>query len=105
MKLTRIFLGLLSFFVVASIPGSAFAGDAVTIVFNSGQVVRIDDGYRQIVDALRSIDKTADEHRIVELNIGGGSFMIDVADVVIACRDRCENLTVLYPAGQRQNSR
>ncbi|RIL11148.1 MAG: hypothetical protein DCC75_02935 [Proteobacteria bacterium] len=74
----------------------AWAGDKATIVFESGQVVTIDDGYRQIIDAMKKLDGQNVEHRIVEFQIGGGSFLLNVAEVVIVCRDNCSSLTVVH---------
>ncbi len=90
--------------LILGLPGSAFAGDAATVVFNSGQVVRIDDGYRQIVEAMRTLDRTKIDHRIVELNIGGGTFLLDVADAVIVCRDKCESLIIVHQLDPKRTS-
>ncbi len=79
-----------------------YAGDAATVIFESGQVVKIDDGFRQIVDAMRSLNGSSAHHKIVELNIGGGSFLLNVAEVVIVCRDACDPLTVLHQLDPRR---
>ena len=80
----------------------AYAGDGVTVVFKSGQVVRIDDGYRQVVDAMKALEGTELRHKIVELNLGGGSFLLDVADAVVVCRDRCDSLKILHQLDPRK---
>ena len=75
---------------------SAHAGDAATVVFRSGQVVMIGDGYRQLVDAMKSLDGKSGDYKIVELSIGGGSFLLNMAEVVIVCRDDCRSLIVRH---------
>ena len=82
----------------------AFAGDAATVIFQSGQVVKIDDGFRQIVDAMKGLNSSNKSYKIVELNIGGGSFLLNIAEVVIVCRDACEPLTVLHQLDPRRGS-
>ncbi len=74
---------------------SALAGEAATIVFRSGQVVRIEDGYSAVVAAMSKLDGGSASHRIVNLNIGGGSFLLNVAEAVIVCRDHCPSLQVV----------
>lgn len=81
----------------AGFPGAAWAGDAATVIFKSGQVVKIEDGFRQVTEALKQY--RADGHgggAIVELNLGGGTFLLNVAEVVIACRDTCAGLTIMH---------
>jgi hypothetical protein len=79
----------------------ALAADAATVIFKSGQVVRIADGFRQIIDAMRGLKD--EKHKVVELNIGGGSFLLDVAQAVIVCRDNCSSLTVLHQLDPRRS--
>jgi hypothetical protein len=77
------------------LPISAFAADAATLIFRSGQRVYVDDGFRLIVDAMKSLNEKSQDHKVVELNIGGGSFLLNVAEVVIVCRDKCVSLQVI----------
>jgi hypothetical protein len=79
--------------VVGATP--ALAADAATIVFNSGQRVYINNGYGQIVTAMKQLNARSQDHQIVDLNIEGGSFLLNVAEVVIVCRDRCTSLEVV----------
>jgi hypothetical protein len=81
--------------VAAFTPASALAADAATIVFNSGQRVYINNGYGQIVTAMKQLNARSQDHQIVDLNIEGGSFLLNVAEVVIVCRDRCTSLEVV----------
>lgn len=74
----------------------AFAGEGATIIFESGQVIQIDDGYKEIVNGLKSLSSGSQQHKILEITLGGSTFLINVAEVVIVCRDRCSNLTVLH---------
>lgn len=89
--LAVILLGWLSL----GLPAAALAGDAATLVFTSGQVVRIDNGYGAIVTAMSKLNRDSQAHSIVDLNIGGGSFLLNVAEVVIVCRDDCSSLKVV----------
>lgn len=73
---------------------AARAGEAATLVFRSGQVVYLDNGYGAIVAAMSKLNHDSQAHNIVDLNIGGGSFLLNVAEVVIVCRDNCPSLTV-----------
>jgi len=77
-------------------PNTALAGDAATLIFESGQVVMIEDGYRQIVDSMKGLTGQPDQHKIVELNIGGGSFLLNVSQVVVVCRDDCKSLLIRH---------
>ena len=74
----------------------ALAGDAATLVFKSGQMVMIEDGYNKVVDQMRSISGKPEQPHIVELNIGGGSFLLNISEVVIVCRDDCKSLIVRH---------
>lgn len=77
-------------------PQAALCGDAATIIFDSGQVIRIDDGYRQVMEAMKTLNTESRIHKIVELNIGGGGFLLNVAEVNIVCRDQCAPLTLIH---------
>jgi|GEM_PF-3542408 len=97
MKRVKIALFLLLMMLGLSLPaGPLWAADAVTLIFKSGQVVKIDDGYRQIAEAMKTLNVEDRFYKIIELNIGGGSFLLNVAEVVIVCRDNCAPLTVLH---------
>lgn len=85
---------LLTLFIIF-LPSAVLAGEGVTLVFKSGQVVSINDGYRAVVSAMRSLDKKSTEvNKIVELSVGGSTFLLNMAEVVIVCRDECSNLQV-----------
>lgn len=86
------FVGILALCV----PLSAYAGDAATVVFKSGQIVEIENGYRQVIEAMQQLAKGQKDYYIVDLNIGGGSFLLNVAEVVIVCRDDCKSLRVRH---------
>jgi len=96
---------VITLFLLLVVSSQAFAGDAATVVFKSGQVVRIDDGFKEIVSSLRSLDGKEDKHKIVELNIGGGTFLLNVSEVVIVCRDSCSTLTIQHQLDPKRGSR
>ncbi|MBX7136951.1 MAG: hypothetical protein K1X83_03130 [Oligoflexia bacterium] len=77
-------------------PAHLWAADAATVVFESGLVVTIEDGYRQIVEALKATSGKDDRASILELNLNGGSFLLNVAEVVVVCRDECKGLKVRH---------
>jgi hypothetical protein len=83
-------------------PSSAWAGDAATVIFKSGQVVRIDDGYQQILDSMDRLDGKDIKHQILKMKIGGSSLLMDIAEVVIVCRDECNNVTILHQLDPRR---
>ena len=82
--------------IEAVMPIVAHAGDAATVIFKSGQVVRIDDGYQTLVDAMDGLNGKDVKHQILKMKIGGSSFLMNIAEVVIVCRDSCSNITILH---------
>jgi hypothetical protein len=86
-------LGLAALLALAPL-AAAHAGDGATLVFESGQLVRLNNGYGAILSAMKNLNDTNQKHRIVELNLEGNSFLLNVAEVVIVCRDRCSSLEV-----------
>lgn len=90
-KLKTIF-AILSLILVSQ----AWAGDGATVIFKSGQVVQIDDGYRQIVESMKTLNGASTDHKILELTIGGSSFLLNISEVVIVCRDNCSNVVILH---------
>lgn len=84
------------FLLMALWPTVAFAGDGATIIFNSGQIVKIDDGFRQVVEAIKSQSKDSNTSRFIELNLGGGTFLLNLNEIAIVCRDNCTGLTIQH---------
>ena len=76
-------------------PSVALAGDRATVIFKSGQVVMLEDGFRQIVDAMKNVKDTA-ENSLIEFNLNGGAFILNVAQVVVVCRDSCSSLKIIH---------
>lgn len=70
----------------------SFAADGATIAFRSGQVAYIDNGYEKILEAMESLDRESKDHRIVKLTLAGATFLLNVAEVVLVCRDRCTSV-------------
>ena len=75
----------------------AQAGDAATIVFREGYFVYTNYGFKAISEAFKGASPKSSSNRIVELNVEGGTFLLDLSEVVIVCRDRCPGLTVVDP--------
>jgi len=71
---------------------SAYAGNGATIAFRSGQLAFIDDGYDQLLVAMQSLERKDSTHKIVKLTVAGGTFLLNVSEVVLICRDRCKSV-------------
>lgn len=82
----------------------ANAADGATIAFRSGQVAFIDNGYERILEAMQSLEKDSKDHKIVKLTIAGGTFLLNVAEVVLVCRDRCTTVEFRDLREQRRTS-
>lgn len=80
----------------AKVP-AAYAGDAAMIVFKSGVVVNLDNGYKQLVDGMKGLKMKGSENYPVEIQIEGTSFFINLGEVAVLCRDRCSSLTIISP--------
>ena len=87
----------LSFFLVLFNFSAAFAGDGATLLFREGQMAYISNGYSQLVEAYKKLNKESSSHNIVELKIESSPFLINLAEVVLICRDRCTSLEVVDP--------
>lgn len=80
--------------MLAILAKPAFAGDAATIIFKSGQVVNIEDGYRIIADAFRARGNSEDN--IIRLDLNGGDVLISLEEVVVVCRDKCPSVKIQH---------
>jgi hypothetical protein len=102
MKSTSIFL---SFLLTAYLltPSLAHAGDGATILFREGHVAYIANGYAALVEEYKKLTTKQSSHSIVELKIESSPFLINLAEVVIICRDRCTSLEVMDPRSSRRN--
>ncbi len=90
-----------------SLCSSAYAADGATIVFTSGQVVRLQDGFKDLAPAFKRLSdkKGNQEHQVVQLTLNGNTFLLNLAEVVILCRDDCGGLSIedkRDPARQRR---
>lgn len=103
----------LSLFILAALTlilsycPAAHAADGATIVFASGQVVRLQDGFKDLAPAFKRLsDKKGNkEHQVVQLTLNGNTFLLNLAEVVILCRDDCGGLSIedkRDPARQRR---
>ena len=73
-------------------PATALAGQGVTLLFKSGDLVRLDDGYEQVVRAMRKQGE-----QLIELNSGGNSLFVRIEEVLVACRDTCPSMQRIAP--------
>ena len=83
----------------------ALAGDGATILFREGQLAFLNNGYSQLVDAYKKLNADSRAHKIVELNIESSPFLINVAEIVLICRDRCTSLEVKDPRRSNEQHR
>jgi hypothetical protein len=87
------------FFVFVA-PDSALAGDGATIVFKSGVIVTLNNGYKQLVDGMKDLRTKGSQNFPVEILIEGTSFFVNLGEVAVLCRDTCSSLTVISPKPQ-----
>jgi len=79
--------------LLLQMPLYARAQEEVALVFKSGYMIRIPYGYGQIADAMK---KLRDErHQVIEITINGAPFLLDLAEVVAACKGKCTYLDVV----------
>ncbi len=73
----------------------AYAGDGATIIFKSGTVVYMNNGYQQIAAALVELNKKGGENYTTEVKIEDATFHINLGAVAIVCRDRCSSMQII----------
>ncbi len=95
---------LILFFLLSS-PISALAGDGATLLFKEGQVAYISNGYSALVQEYKRLEGKNATHKIVELNLESSSFLINIAEIVLICRDRCTSLEVNDPRKSSQREK
>lgn len=83
---------IIAFIFFALIPNLALAGDAVTLIFDSGHRVFIDNGFAKVSSAMKELNSKSQKHQIVEFELRGGTFLLNVAEVVVACKDQCPGM-------------
>jgi hypothetical protein len=92
----RICVSTFALFFCCLVPQS-FAGDGVTVIFKSGQVVFIEYGYQKVVDQVKSrANGSKANGGFLELSINGGTFLLSLDEIAVVCRDDCRNLVVSH---------
>jgi X-X-X-Leu-X-X-Gly heptad repeat protein len=91
---------LLMIISVLALPCAAYAGDGVTVVFKSGVIVTLNNGYKQLVDGMKELRTKGSQNFPVEILIEGNSFFVNLGEVVVLCRDSCSSLTLVAPKPQ-----
>ena len=71
--------------------GSAWAADAATVIFDGGQTIRVDDGFRQIAEAMKS-----GKAEVLELAVGNATVVLRVREVLVLCRDECRGVGIKH---------
>ncbi len=72
-------------------PLSALAADAATVIFDSGQTIRVDDGFRQIAEAMKS-----GKPEVLELAVGSATVLLNIREIVVLCRDQCRGVGIKH---------
>jgi hypothetical protein len=76
---------------------SAHAGDAAKIVFKSGVVISLTNGYKQLTDGMKELKAKGSQNYPIEILIEGTSFFVNLGEVAVLCRDTCSALTIVAP--------
>ena len=82
-----------------AIPPLAYAGDGVYLVFKDGREAILRDGYKQLMAAMRELEKTGKASQVLELNLDGNSFFIDTAQLAVVCREPCRSFEIIKKKG------
>ena len=88
---------LLSLTTFAFIP-NAFAGDAATMIFRSGAVVYVENGFKQLSDGMQAFRKQGSDNYPIEVNIEGTTFFVNLGEIALLCRDKCSSLEITRPS-------
>jgi hypothetical protein len=96
----NIIFGMCAGFLMVLAPAVAYAGDGATIVFKSGVIVALNNGYKQLVDGMKDLRTKGSQNFPVEILIEGTSFFVNLGEVAVLCRDTCSSLTVVSPKPQ-----
>lgn len=96
----RTVISLIAVTWLLAIPQVAHAGDGATIVFKSGVMVTLNNGYKQLVDGMKELKTKGSQNFPVEILIEGNSFFVNLGEVAVLCRDSCSSLTLLSPKPQ-----
>ena len=86
-----------------SLTSTAYAGDGATLLFREGQLAYVANGYSALVEEYKKLNRNDSKHNIIELKIESSPFLINLAEVVIICRDRCTSLEVMDPRRSAQH--
>ncbi len=93
-------LVLIATILALTLPRAAYAGDGATIVFKSGVIVTLNNGYKQLVDGMKELRTKGSQNFPVEILIEGNSFFVNLGEVAVLCRDSCSSLTIVSPKSQ-----
>ncbi len=78
-------------------PAATYAAEGATLLFREGQVVYVTNGYKQLAENFKAMSGKSVQAKIIEVNIEGSTFLINLSEVVLVCRDRCSNLEINDP--------
>ena len=91
-----LYIAIAGIFSVTFHISPVWAADGATLIFKSGQVIYIDGGYQVLSNAMLALNKKDNLHNsTIQLTLEGSSFVVNVADINILCRDRCKNIELL----------
>ena len=89
-KRTVLALGL---FLLLHLMNTSAEAAGATLIFKSGIKIYINNGYEKVVDAFSKLDSDA-RHKVIPLDVEGGIFLLDVAEVVVVCKEKCTSMTL-----------
>ena len=74
-----------------------YAGNAATIVLETGVVFKIRQGYDQLSREFNQYNKEDYANKFVELKIDGTSVAINLGRIAAICRDDCSIMEIKVP--------
>ena len=79
--------------LILAVPAWA-APDPATLLLKSGAILRLNDGYRELVQAMGSLGSSNSTVKVLDLSIGGEPFIINVVEVVVLCKGSCNAMKI-----------
>lgn len=84
----------LAIFLLTGGFSTAFAADGAVILFRDGVVAEVRDGWKQLMDGMRDRKDGDEKSSVVELNLDGNSFFVDLEQVLVLCKEPCRSFAV-----------
>lgn len=85
-------LSIIFIFATTLSPLQASYADGITIVFKSGTVIYLADGYKQILDKVKA---NSSSEGAVEVSISGETIVLTPSDIAMLCKGSCQGMRIL----------